>query len=229
MEYTQLILDNLPSYIDHTLLKPQATPEDIIRLCEEAIDHHFFAVCIAPCFVSQATKLLINQLPKLCTVIGFPLGANAEGIKLDEARRALDEGADELDMVMNIGYFLHQDYDYVEREIASIFETCTKQGATLKVIIETALLTVDQIEQAAEIVFKAGADFVKTSTGFSQRGATLEDVMILRKIADKHDRHVKAAGGIRNLETAYRMIMEGADRIGSSSSVQIMEELVRPG
>jgi len=224
MDYDLAILSDLASYFDHTLLKPQATETDIKRICDEANQYNFYAVCVGPCFARLVKKLLLNRKTKLCTVIGFPLGANVDEIKLLEARQALEDGADELDMVMNIGYFLSHHDDYVGQEIAMIHELCLERGAILKVIIETALLTADQIERATKIVFNAGAEFIKTSTGFSQGGATLEDVRILRRIANQYNRRVKAAGGIRDLGAAYRMIIEGADRIGSSSSVQIMDE-----
>jgi len=227
MNYNTTITNNLSSYFDHTLLKPEATEREIERICEQAIKYNFYSVCVPPCYVSFALKRLEDSDTIVCTVIGFPLGMNDREVKIFEARHMLESGASELDLVMNIGKFLNKNYDYVKAEINDIKNICSKSKAKLKVIIETALLAADQIEKAAELVFDAGADYVKTSTGFSKRGASLNDIRILRTVANRYNGLVKAAGGIRDFDTTYRMILEGSDRIGSSSSVLIMEEAVR--
>lgn len=215
----------LASMIDHTLLKPEATPSDIIRLCEEARFYRFASVCVNPVHVKLClSQLATTEKPKVqvCTVVGFPLGANVEAIKVSEAQTALNHGAKEIDMVINIGALKAGDFFLVQREIANVANHCHTSRAICKVIIEASLLDNDEKIKACELARDAGADFVKTSTGWAG-GATVEDVTLMRRVVGSK-LGVKAAGGIRTLADAYRMIEAGASRIGSSSSVKIMKE-----
>ena len=210
---------NYEKYIDHTLLRSDATLDDIYMLCKEAKEHHFKSVCINPCFIPFAKELLTDSDVLICTVIGFPLGANLTKNKIDEAKLAIVSGADEIDMVMNIGMFKSGQYHYVEEEINLIRQATL--GHTLKVIIETCLLTDEEKVKAATIVKDSGADFVKTSTGFSKGGATVEDVRLLREtVGDAIG--VKASGGIRTHEDLIKMIEAGASRIGTSNGTKII-------
>ncbi|NMB95444.1 MAG: deoxyribose-phosphate aldolase [Clostridiaceae bacterium] len=209
--------------IDHTLLKPEATSENIEKLCKEAIEYGFASVCVNPCRVKQASRLLKGSDVKVCTVIGFPLGASTSETKAFETVNALANGADEVDMVINIGALKEKNYELVEKDIIAVVEAA-KGKAVVKVILENCLLEKDEIIRACEICKKAGADFVKTSTGFNKSGATCEDVKLMRKTV-KDKMGVKAAGGIRDLKTAKAMIEAGASRIGTSSSVKIIGEL----
>jgi deoxyribose-phosphate aldolase len=214
----------IASAIDHTLLKPEATAEDIEKLCLEALQYGFASVCVNPCWVPQAARRLAGSPPKVCTVIGFPLGANHMETKLAEAILALREGADELDMVQNVGALRSCDYALVEMEIAKLARVAHGEGAILKVILETSLLTTEQKVKACEIAVAAKADFVKTSTGFSSAGATVADVHLMRKTVG-HELGVKASGGIRTLEAVRQMLAAGATRIGASAGVQILNEM----
>lgn len=215
---------NIARYIDHTNLKPYATREDIIRLCDEAIKYGFYAVCVNPYRVRLAKSYLRERGAdvKVASVIGFPLGATPTEVKVFEAMRALEDGADELDMVINIGALKDRDYDYVKRDIEEVVKVAHERGAIVKVIIETCYLTEEEKIKACELAKEAGADFVKTSTGFGSGGATLEDVRLMRKVVGP-DMGVKAAGGIRTYEAALEMIKAGANRIGTSSGVKIVE------
>jgi deoxyribose-phosphate aldolase len=215
---------DIAKYIDHTNLKPYATREDIIRLCNEAIQYGFYAVCVNPYRVKLAKEYLKekNADVKVASVIGFPLGATPTEVKVFEARKALDDGADELDMVINIGALKDKDYDYVENDIAEVVKVAHERGALVKVIIETCYLTEEEKVKACELAKEAGADFVKTSTGFGSGGATVEDVKLMRKVVGP-EMGVKAAGGIRTYEQALEMIKAGANRIGTSSGVKIVE------
>lgn len=213
---------NLASYIDHTLLKPEATKADIKKICDEAIIYGFASVCINPCYVSSAKEYLGESDVKVCTVIGFPLGATTSEVKAFEAAQAIENGADEIDMVINIGALKDERYDYVENDIKAVAEKC-KGKALLKVIIETCLLNDDQKIMACKLAKSAGADFVKTSTGFSTSGAEVSDIILMRNTVGK-EMGVKASGGIRNLETTLKMIEAGASRIGASASVKIVSE-----
>lgn len=209
----------LARLIDHTLLKSDAKIDDIKKLCEEAIKYKFYSVCINPCYVKIANDFLKKSDIKICTVISFPLGASSTYVKIKEAEDAIKNGADEIDMVMNIGMFKSNNYDYIHEEISSIKKTIG--GNILKVIIETSLLCDDEKIKASEIVKKSGADFIKTSTGFSQGGATKEDILLIRKtVGEKIG--IKASGGIRSFGQALELIKAGATRIGSSSSVKIV-------
>lgn len=213
---------NYNKYFDHTMLAPQATSTDIDKLIKEAIKYDFKSVCIAPSYIKYAKEQLAKTDVLICTVIGFPLGYNATSVKVYETKIALDHGADEIDMVINIGRFKNKEYEYVLNEIKAIKEVCGNK--VLKVIVETALLTKQEIKTITEIVLKSGADFIKTSTGFSFRGASFEDVEIMKSIA-QDKLLIKASGGIKTGEDALKMIKLGASRLGTSKTVQIIEEL----
>ena len=213
---------NYNKYFDHTMLAPQATSTDIDKLIKEAIKYDFKSVCIAPSYIKYAKEQLAKTDVLICTVIGFPLGYNATSVKVYETKIALDHGADEIDMVINIGRFKNKEYEYVLNEIKAIKEVCDNK--VLKVIVETALLTNQEIKTITEIVLKSGADFIKTSTGFSFRGASFEDVEIMKSIA-QDKLLIKASGGIKTGEDALKMIKLGASRLGTSKTVQIIEEI----
>jgi len=219
------IVDDMPTqqelakYIDHTNLKPDATNVEIIRLCQEARTYNFASVCINPCNVKLAKREMDKRT--VCSVIGFPLGANLTRTKIEEVRLALKQGATECDMVLNIAELKEQGYNYVLTEIEKIAEICHENDAILKVILETCLLNERDKIIACLIAKKAGADFVKTSTGFSKSGATVGDIMLMRTVVGEY-MGVKASGGIRDTETALAMISAGANRIGASSSLSII-------
>lgn len=216
----------LNKYIDHTLLKPDASQEQIATLIEEAKKYDFASVCVNPTWVNFATQALKATDVKVCTVIGFPLGANTPELKAFETSDAIQNGANEIDMVINIGALKSRNFDLVERDIRAVVEAA--KGTLVKVIIETCLLTDDEKVKACQIAQKAGADFVKTSTGFSTGGATVEDVALMRKTVGP-DMGVKASGGARSYEDALAFIKAGATRIGASSGVAIMEGDVANG
>ena len=212
---------SLNSYIDHTNLNAYATKEDIKKLCEEAKKYHFESVCVNPCYVELAKELLEDSQVKVCTVIGFPLGANSIAVKEYEAIVAQENGADEFDMVINIGALKDKDYDYIKEEIETVRDTIN--GKILKVIIETCYLTEEEIIKMTEICNETFVNFIKTSTGLGTCGATVEDV----KLINKHKNEVleiKASGGISDYETAIQMIEAGATRIGTSNGINIMKE-----
>ena len=211
---------NLAKLIDHTILKPIAQRADIERVCAEARKYGFCSVCINPFWVACAKQLLKGSDVKVCTVIGFPLGANTSAVKAYETKDALNNGADEIDMVINIGALKDKDYDTVLADIQAVRKEC--QGHTLKVIIETSQLTDDEKVKACEISAQAGADFVKTSTGFTGGGATAADVALMKKSIPAH-MQVKASGGVRTREDFDAMVAAGATRIGASSGVKIVE------
>lgn len=216
-------MNDLNHYIDHTLLKPEATEQDVDRVVKEAIEHHFYSVMINPYWVSHVHSLLTNTNVKTATVIGFPLGANTTNIKIAETDQAIKDGADEVDMVMNIGEFKGGNYKAVQNDIESVVTAAHKQNTLIKVIIETALLTDDEIAKASEIVANAGADFVKTSTGFSTSGAKAHDVAIMKHtVGDRIE--VKAAGGIHSAQDVENMINAGATRLGTSASIEIISK-----
>ncbi|MGD8968598.1 MAG: deoxyribose-phosphate aldolase [Anaerolineae bacterium] len=209
--------------IDHTLLKPDATQDEIAQLCYEARKHGFASVCVNPANVELCAQLLKGSGVPVCTVVGFPLGATSTETKVFESQQAIREGATEVDMVINVGALKSRDYELVERDIASVARACHAGNAILKVIIEAALLTDEEKVVASQLTKVAGADFVKTSTGFGPGGATLEDVALMRRVVGP-TMGVKAAGGIRSYEDAQKMIAAGASRIGASASVKIMQE-----
>lgn len=212
---------DLAAIIDHTLLKPEATKDQIVKLCEEAMEFGFASVCVNPTYVSLAASLLKDTPVKVCTVVGFPLGASTPLVKAVEVRDAIAAGAREIDMVINVGALKSGDDDLVGRDIRAVVEAA-RGRALVKVILETALLTNDEKVKACLIAKAEGADFVKTSTGFGPGGATVEDVRLMRKVVGA-DMGVKAAGGIRTLETALAMVEAGASRIGASASVAIVK------
>ena len=220
----------LAKMIDHTILKANATQSDIEKLCEEAKKYNFASVCVNPYWVSLASALLKNSTVKVCTVIGFPLGATSSESKAYETEIAILQGADEVDMVINVGAMKNNKTDIVENDILSVVNSARKTGKTqnkniiVKVILETCYLTKDEIKNACLCAKNAGADFVKTSTGFGTGGATVEDVRLMRKTVGNKC-FVKASGGIKTKETFLAMIDAGADRIGASSGIQIMAEL----
>ena len=210
---------NLAPYIDHTCLKPEATSRHIEELCDEAIQYGFHSVCVNPSWVSLAIQKLENSPVQVCSVIGFPLGSNLANTKVIEAQQTFDLGADEFDMVMNIGAAKEAKWDFIFDEVQQVVKTVS--GKCLKVIIETCLLTKDEIIAACQTSEKAGAHFVKTSTGFNKEGATLENVAIMRK-AISESMGLKASGGIKDKGTALAMIDAGATRLGTSASVAIV-------
>jgi deoxyribose-phosphate aldolase len=214
---------DITKFIDHTLLKPEATPAEIEKLCQEAKEYHFAAVCVNPPYVKQCAALLRGTDVTVCAVIGFPLGAHTTETKVFETQQALADGAREIDMVINIGALKAKQYDFVRDDIRAVCDTAHAGGAILKVIIEAALLSDDEKVRACERARDAGADFVKTSTGFGPGGATVHDVALMARTVGS-ELGVKAAGGIRNYEQAQAMIAAGATRIGASAGVKIVAE-----
>ncbi|PKO12512.1 MAG: deoxyribose-phosphate aldolase [Chloroflexi bacterium HGW-Chloroflexi-10] len=213
---------DLSSYIDHTLLKQNATSEQIMELCAEARQYHFASVCINPTHVRLGAELLRNSGVKVCTVIGFPLGANTTATKVFETLDAIANGATEIDMVINIGALKSGDFTLVAHDIREICQATHAGGALLKVIIETCLLTEEEKVIACLLAKEAGADYVKTSTGFSTNGATPEDVALMRRVVGP-ELGVKAAGGVRSRADALQMIEAGATRLGASAGVKIVQ------
>lgn len=214
-------MDNLSKMIDHTLLRADATKNEITKLTEEAKKYEFASVCVNPTWVAYAAEQLANTNVKVCTVIGFPLGASTSATKAFEAKNAIENGATEVDMVINIGALKDGDHQLVEQDIKAVVDAAAGK-ALVKVIIETCILTDEEKKVACELAVKAGTDFVKTSTGFSTGGATAEDVALMRKTVGANI-GVKASGAIRSLEDMQKMIAAGATRIGASSGVKIME------
>lgn len=212
---------NINKLIDHTALKPNTTKESILKLITEAKTYDFASVCVNPCWIELAHQELKNTDVKVCTVIGFPLGANTTEVKVFEAKDAIEKGAQEIDMVINIAMLKDKEYDYVENEIHQIVEAA-KDKAIVKVIIEACLLTDEEKIKACELSQKAGADFVKTSTGFSTGGATVHDIALMRKTVGA-EMGVKASGGVHTHEEALAMVEAGANRIGASASVKLLK------
>lgn len=206
-------------YIDHTLLKPESTQEQIDHLLSEAVEYQFASVCVNPTWVAHCAKTLAGTGVKVCTVVGFPLGANTSSVKAFETKDAIANGADEIDMVINIGQLKSGQYEVVKADIRAVVEA--SQDKLVKVIIETCLLTNDEKVKACQLAVSAGADFVKTSTGFSAAGATVEDIVLMRETVGPNI-GVKAAGGARSYEDAEAFIEAGATRIGTSSGVAIV-------
>lgn len=215
-------MDNLNKHIEHTLLKQDAKSEDFTKLFNEAKENNFFGVCINPEYVKLAKANLKDSGVKVVTVIGFPLGANRSDVKAYEALKAVEDGADEIDMVINVTAIKNKDYDYVLNDIKAVKTACNNKP--LKVILETDLLDKEEIKQACEICIKGKADFVKTSTGFVKNGvgAKVEDVELMYKTVSPYGLKVKASGGIRDKESAIKMIKAGAERLGTSSGVNIV-------
>jgi len=213
-------LKNLASYIDHTILKPETTEPQVRQICQEALDNKFFSVCVNTSFVPMCKTLLKSSQVKVCAVVGFPLGAMSTPAKAYEAKWAVENGADEIDMVIQIGELKNKNYDYVREDIRKVVEAA--QGRTVKVIIETSLLTQEEKIKACELSKEAKAHFVKTSTGFGGGGATVEDVKLMKSVVGDA-LQVKASGGVRDQATAEAMIAAGATRLGTSSGVQLVK------
>jgi len=219
-ETTQVPVNRL---IDHTLLKADASQDQIRQLCDEAVEYHFYSVCVNPYFVRLCAQLLGGTDSLVCSVVAFPLGATPTEVKVFETQRVLRDGANEVDMVMNIGAFKSGQLEVVQEDMAEVANACHKGEAILKVIIEAALLTDEEKEIACQIAVEAGADFVKTSTGFGPGGASVEDVALMRHTVGP-EIGVKAAGGIHTYTQAQQMIAAGATRIGASAGVKIVKE-----
>ncbi|WP_276497786.1 deoxyribose-phosphate aldolase [Pontibacter litorisediminis] len=214
--------EDIASYIDHTLLRPEATVEQVMQLCDEARSYDFAAVCVPPCYVQQAKERLgVGTQVKIATVIGFPLGYQHPKVKFLETHQAIEDGANEIDVVMNVSNFKSGRYKEVENELSDLAKFCHMREAELKVIIETALLTEEEIVKACGICTSAGADFVKTSTGFAAKGATVEHIKLMRRVLPSRMK-IKASGGIRTTAEAEALIRAGADRLGCSASIQIV-------
>jgi len=213
---------SIAALIDHTLLKPEATQSDIRKVCAEAREYGFFSVCVNPCWVRLVAKELEGCATKVCAVVGFPLGANTMELKAAETAAAVRDGAQEIDMVLNVGELRGGNADTVQADIRAVVEAAHASGAIVKVILETALLTDPQKAAACELAKAAGADFVKTSTGFGPGGATVEDVALMRRTVGPA-MGVKASGGVRTLEDLKKMVAAGASRVGASASVKIVE------
>jgi deoxyribose-phosphate aldolase len=210
----------LNKFIDHTLLKATATNADILQLCKEAIEHDFFSVCVNSCYISLAKALLKNTDVKVCSVIGFPLGAMSTKAKVEETKQALQDGADEIDMVINIGLLKSKEFDVVLKDIEAVKQVIPNN--TLKVILETCYLEAIEIIKASEIAIQSKADFIKTSTGFGTGGATINDVKLIKSVIANGDTKIKASGGIRDTKTALEYINIGVDRIGTSNGIAIV-------
>ncbi len=210
-------------YFDHTILKPDATAAQVEKICDEAITHGFASVCVNEYRTALVAKKLKGTDVKVCTVVGFPLGAVSTDVKVFETKSSIEKGAQEIDMVINIGALKDGDYDYVYEDIRAVKEACGE--VTLKVIIETCLLEQDEKRKACELSVKAGADFVKTSTGFSAGGAKAEDVALMKEAVAGRAK-VKASGGIRDYETAKKMIEAGADRLGTSLTLSLITDML---
>ncbi len=214
---------NLAKMIDHTILKPDATAEQIITCCEEAIKYQFASVCVSPFYVPIVAQILHGTTIKVCTVIGFPLGATTTNTKVFETQEAIKNGATEVDMVLNISALKSGNWEFVQQDIQAVVDS-TIRKASVKVILETCLLTTKEKETACHISKNAGADFVKTSTGFSIKGATVEDIILMRRVVGPN-MGVKASGGIKDVKTAMEMIKAGANRIGTSSGITIINNV----
>jgi deoxyribose-phosphate aldolase len=210
----------IAKYIDHTVLKADSTVADVEKICKEADEYKFASVCINPYYVPLANKLLKNSIVNVCTVVGFPLGATTKESKALEAIKAVADGADEVDMVLNVSAMKSGNYDYVEADVKLVVDS-VPEGICVKVILETCYLTDEEIAKASELSMKAGADFVKTSTGFGTGGATVEAVKIMKSVVG-NNLEIKASGAVRDFETAVAMIDAGATRLGTSSGIAIV-------
>jgi deoxyribose-phosphate aldolase len=219
MEQTNYI--ELAKYIEHTLLKPGVTKDDIRKLCKEAVEYQFHAVCVPPYYVRLAKEIIKDESVKVVTVSGFPFGYETKATKVEETKKAIEDGADEIDMVINIAAFKSDDFTYVKEDIESIATLCRLKNKTIKVIIETCLLSPDEIIKICDLVGEVGVDFIKTSTGFNGDGATVENVKLIRMHTPKKIK-IKASGGIKTKAFAEKLIKAGADRIGTSSGIEIV-------
>lgn len=216
-------MNDIAKYIDHTILKADATTKMIVKLCDEAKEYGFYSVCVNPCYVKPCREFLRDTDVKVCCVIGFPLGANTSIVKAFEAKNAIENGADEIDMVINIGALKSKEFDIVLNDIKEVINV-TYGKVMLKVIIETCLLTDEEKIKACELVAESGADFVKTSTGFSSAGATVADIELMKNAVNGKCK-IKASGGIRTRRDLEDVILAGADRVGASASVNIINEI----
>lgn len=214
--------ESISNFIEHTNLKPDATKDDILKLCEEAIKYNMYGVCVSPYYVQFAKKAIKKSPVKLISVVGFPLGYATTSSKVEETKKAIMSGADEIDMVINLSALKNDDKATLQNDIQAVVTACHLQNKICKIIIETAYLSKEEIETACMICTDAGADFVKTSTGYAPRGASVEDIKLLRAILPKKIR-LKASGGIKDLSFAQQLIDAGADRIGTSHGVSILE------
>ena len=214
---------NYNKMIDHTVLKADTPLETVKRICDEAMEYGFASVCINPCHVAYCADYLKDSNVNVCTVIGFPLGANTSAVKAFETKDAIEKGADEIDYVINVAELKNKNYDYIKKEMEEIVKICREAGKTSKVIFENCYLTDDEKRKVAEIAKEVKPDFIKTSTGFGTGGATVEDVKLMKSVVGDEVK-VKAAGGIRDLKTALAMIEAGAERLGTSAGVAIVEE-----
>ena len=218
--------EELAGLIDHTILKPQTSEIEVAKICQEAINYGFWSVCVNPSYVSFASRSIRNKPIRVCSVVGFPFGSNTVEVKVHEATKAIQDGANEIDMVINLGALKSGNNELVRHEIESVVEAGKCQKDTIiKVIIETGLLSEKEKIRVCELVKNSGADFVKTSTGFNSSGATTSDVELLRNVVGS-DFGVKASGGIRSYDDAIKMIEAGANRIGTSSGVAIINEII---
>lgn len=218
-----MIQPTIASYIDHTILKPTTLPEDVIKLCAEAVQYKFAAVCVPPQYIKLAKSSLKDSDVKVATVIGFPFGYNSTASKVEEIKQAIADGADELDMVHNIAAVKQADYDFLSQEVALCLQPIRLHDKCLKVIIESGILTDEEIEKSCEVYAKHKVDFVKTSTGYAEVGATLNAVNIMRKTLPSTI-EIKASGGIRDYKFASELVAAGATRIGASAGIKIVEE-----
>ncbi|EFM95599.1 MULTISPECIES: deoxyribose-phosphate aldolase [Actinobacillus] len=214
--------NEIAKFIDHTALTAEKTEQDILQLCDEAVENQFFSVCINSGYIPLAKQKLASSNVKICTVVGFPLGANLSSVKAFEAKEAIKAGAEEVDMVINVGLIKSNKWEAVKADIQEVLRAC--EGALLKVILETCLLTKEEIVKACEICRELNVGFVKTSTGFNRGGATIEDIALMRKTVGS-EIGVKASGGVRDTETALAMIEAGATRIGASAGIAIINGL----
>jgi deoxyribose-phosphate aldolase len=228
MEITLIARMQIASYIDHTLLRVDATAEQIQSLCQEALEYGFASVCVPPFFVKKASQFLqaAESSVKVATVVGFPMGYSSTAAKIEEIKRAIDDGADEIDAVINVCALKSQNWSFLTNDMDSMATATHLKGKKIKLILETGLLDMAELERVAEIALQVKPDFVKTSTGFNGVGAELEKVLFLQKLVGNTLR-IKASGGIRDFETANTFIQAGASRIGTSSGIAIMEQAVR--
>ncbi|UTY23098.1 deoxyribose-phosphate aldolase [Treponema denticola] len=213
----------LNKYIDHTILKPMALEKDVLKICNEAKEYHFASVCVNPCHVALVKKELKGSDVKVCSVISFPFGTSTTDVKLEEAIKAIEDGAEEIDMVINVGKLLEGNLEYTQNEISRITKACHAKKVLLKVIVETCYLEEKNIADICAIIENAGADFIKTSTGYGTRGASVEDIKLFKKYLKK-DTKIKASGGIRTRKDAETYIGLGCSRIGASSGIAIVSE-----
>lgn len=213
----------LNKYIDHTILKPMVLEKDVLKICNEAKEYHFASVCVNPCHVALVKKELKGSDVKVCSVISFPFGTSTTDVKLEEAIKAIEDGAEEIDMVINVGKLLEGNLEYTQNEISRITKACHAKKVLLKVIVETCYLEEKNIADICAIIENAGADFIKTSTGYGTRGASVEDIKLFKKYLKK-DTKIKASGGIRTRKDAETYIGLGCSRIGASSGIAIVSE-----